>query len=138
MRHGRNRNTFDLPSAHGVRDASGDGGAHDARCGVDGLDEILNIASGVLADYGTTDGSTRIERLARYIVATLGGEPDVPTRRNGPHDVQFSPSDMAAVWTEGPFVGILASGALEPDQARAVTVALVRAIETAEDDVMAG
>ena len=136
MRHHRNQNHFDLSDTQG-ESRSGGGGDHREQV-VDSLNDILDVAASVLADYGTTAGNTRIERLARYLVGTLGGEPDMPTRRLGATDVQFNPSDAAAVWTEGPLVGVLASGSLEPDQARAVVVALVRAIETAEDDVMAG
>lgn len=42
---------------------------------VDKLDDVLDVAGEVLFEYGGYPGDTRIERLARYVVATLGGEP---------------------------------------------------------------
>lgn len=58
----------------------------------DGVREILDVAVGVLQDYGT-EGNTRIERMARWLLVSLMA--DVP-----------NPGDAPASWT------------LTPDQCR--------------------
>ena len=42
---------------------------------VDRLDDILDIAAEVVYETAPDPGTTRLERLARYVVMTLGGAP---------------------------------------------------------------
>lgn len=48
--------------------------AHEPRP-IDALDDAVDLAAEVLAEYGGSDGSTRIERLARWVLLRAGGEP---------------------------------------------------------------
>ncbi len=42
---------------------------------IDALDDVLDLAAEVMTENAPDPGSTRLERLARYVVANLGGEP---------------------------------------------------------------
>lgn len=46
----------------------------------DSLDDVLDVAAEVLRENADDPGNTRIERLARWVVANLGGEPYTPTQ----------------------------------------------------------
>lgn len=106
---------------------------------IDTLDGALDCAVTVLQDYGGCAGTTRVERLSRWMVARLGGEPhgvsasagsiarfDVVgshrvVRVGGLVGVEFAGADQTL-----PHGGMLAAGA------RSMAVALLRAAELAD------
>lgn len=67
---------------------------------IDRVDSILDVACSVLADYGAGPGSTRIERLARWVVGNLDA---CPTMEQA-----------------GSIARILCAGDRRPDEGRAV------------------
>lgn len=145
MRHGPNKNRLDDPDgsdgsdgsdgfvdpdvAEGHSASSVSNNAKDA--GVDTLNDVLNLAAEVLADYGEANGgapgATRIERLARFVALHLGGEPYGPITSG-----DASPSDTIAIVPAGDSVGFQGEGFVDPDTARGIAVAFLRAAEAVE------
>jgi len=105
---------------------------------IDTLDDVLDIAAGVLADYGGERGDSRIERLARWIAANVGGEPySVKTIEQ--HCDRVEPHEYAyAVVRVGSLFGVdtgqdeVATIAVWPEGARAFAVGLLRLSERAD------
>lgn len=50
---------------------------------IDGLEAILDVAVDVVRDYAPGPGHTRIERLARYVLYTLGNVAPSESRSEG-------------------------------------------------------
>lgn len=80
---------------------------------LDKLDDVLDIAAGVILDHGDLVGTTRIERLARYLALNLGCEPDT-----------LKSAEAALAVTIGE--------KLDATTARTMAVALLRFAETVE------
>ena len=116
---------------------------------IDRIDAALDVAVEVLGEYGPDPGQSRIERLARFMMANIGGEPygfkqvgsianfqhdDVHVTRIGtqvfidPTKVSEGPDKVANTW--GRRKGCTFSST--PAQARAIAVMLLRAAELAE------
>jgi hypothetical protein len=127
MRHGSGTASFDLS---------------DTDPPLDTVDSILSVATSVLVDYASESGHSRIERMARWIVLNLG---DVDTysiiTRVG--SITHHELERSSVWRVGEQVGATTNvatregrrdpQALRHEDARAMAVALFRAVEEAED-----
>lgn len=123
----------------------GSGTAHldlsDVEPPIDTIDAILTVAGEVLADYGADPGATRIERMARWIALNFGYH-DVGVETEHVGLLTHYALDHASVWRVGSAVGMttevstraqrLNPKPLSLDEARAVSAALVRAVEEAE------
>jgi hypothetical protein len=97
----------------------------------DRLDAVLDIAVTVLADYAPDFGNTRLERMARYLMLNLGGE---PTLEKAGALARFS-GDEVEVLRAGEHIAVHVDGlraGRTPEQARALAVMLLRAAELAE------
>jgi hypothetical protein len=112
MYYGQNNNAFDTS---------------DVDPSVPTLDDVLNIAAEVLAEYGGVPGNTRIERFARFVSLNLGGE---PYGKNTSGD--YSSSDAIAIMPIGYSIFFRGDGSVDPDTAREIAVAFLRAAEAVE------
>lgn len=84
----------------------------------DTLDDVLRIAADVIGENAPDPQGTRIERLAAWIVANVGGPPDTHLPMNSkPGWVTVMPYSL---------------NTMTPARAREVAVALLRAAERAE------
>ncbi len=92
------------------------------------LDAVLDVATEVLVEYGEP-GKTRIERLARYLVGMLGGEPY--THRNGLVAELFY-LNVIDGYVSIRSVMDVHDLQLPPEFARQLAVGLLRAAEQAE------
>jgi hypothetical protein len=104
---------------------------------VDTLDGVLDVAAEVLAEYGGERSDSRIERMARWIAANVGGEPYQMTETSGAMAKAVMP--RCAIWRVGEQFGfeakdteIILHMAETPAEARAVAVAILRAVDLAE------
>ncbi len=102
---------------------------------IDTLDDVLAIAGEILTEYAGERG-TRIERLARWLVANVGGEPFHSFKQIGPRCERIQPSGTAyALLRAGGVFAIECPGgeqfgfAIGAAGARAFAVALLRAAE---------
>lgn len=109
----------------------------------DRVDAVLDVACSVIADYGGSSTSTRIERLARWVLANLDACPTLEqtgtvakfycARRRSPED-QRRP---IVVWSVGALIAVeledgSRSEALSAEDARELATALLRAAERSE------
>jgi hypothetical protein len=109
---------------------------------VDKVDVILDVATEVLRDYGSVVGDTRIERMAKWIVYSLGNDPcssqaGMISRWNVCAEGRPTLTQFVDVYRVGEHVGISCGGIrplvkLDPERARMLGTALFRAAEKAE------
>lgn len=112
---------------------------------IDRVDSILDVACSVLADYGAGPGSTRIERLARWVVANLDA---CPTMEQVGSITKFhcaqphTPDEVRrrmVVWRIGSMICLglendeIRSDELDANDARGIATAFLRAAEKADD-----
>ncbi|MGN6106820.1 MAG: hypothetical protein ACTHU0_17055 [Kofleriaceae bacterium] len=121
MRHGSTSTEFDLSDVDSARDS---------------VDTIYALAESVLEDYGS-QGTTRIERMARWIVDEFG----LVTRSWLSEERSGSLSRYmmrpGSVWRVVDRVGLMLHGdakvrPLTVGEAREIVVSLLRAIHTCE------
>lgn len=120
-RHGDHDNRFDV--------SDDDAGP------IDTMNEILDVAASVLADYGPDPGSTRLERLARWVVDAVGGEPGSIVSAGAVAKVRLDTGIsvlMAGDVIALQFDGRVVTPQLSSDDARELAVALLRVAEYQE------
>ena len=105
---------------------------------IDSLDEILDVTSEVLYEFGPVRSNTRIERMARFIAANLGGDPYqfVPVTCGQIERFHLENCDIIrfgeTLGIEPKGTGVILLLAKSPAQGREVATAILRACELAE------
>lgn len=89
---------------------------------VDGVPEILDVAVGVLEDHAPDHGSSRIERLARFVLLNIRADV-IPLERFGQH--LFCAEGTTVYQCEGRVGMESFFDHMTPDKARRVATALV-------------
>jgi len=102
---------------------------------VDNLDTVLDLAGSVLIENAPDPGNTRLERLARFIVSNLGGEPSC-TKSGQVENYWIGPPTLNSqikVLRVGEVFGLGSTDEfikLNTNDAREVIVALLRILES--------
>jgi hypothetical protein len=114
MRYGHGSAAFDVTDAQPI----------------DRLDEILNVAAGVLEDHGPDHGNTRIERMARWIALNVGEVPSLP------RCAELARDHGATAWTtldNGQVYITANTRGMSPVDARYFAALILRAAARAEE-----
>lgn len=118
----------------------------DAGGPVDHLDAVLDVAGEVLSEYGGDPGTTRIERMARWILCTTGMPHTLEAagalarltyalERTEDELMWGTPPDaQVQVLRCGGMIAILGSAHMNAESARATASMLLRAAEITEAD----
>jgi len=98
---------------------------------IDKLDDVLDVATGVIEDYGL-DGNTRIQRMARWLSYAVGGDPIALSTAGALASAWLSSGDRYVTRAGDQIALINCAGPLEADEARELAVALLRIVELVE------
>lgn len=100
---------------------------------IDKLDALLDAVAEVLDENAPDPGRTRVERMARWLALNVGGAPYAPAYTSGAIS-KFQLADGFEVWRVGEHVVVEHDdhGLNITSQARAIAVAILRAVELAE------
>ena len=98
---------------------------------VDSVDSILDVAGEVLSEYGSDPTTTRIERLARWVVCNI--DPLIYDMRSGQVSTFEHPAGVR-VLQAGERIAVEFPKFVNADEARIAATLLLRAAERADGE----